>query len=212
MARCSRFFQGRSGGLITGATEVSRDCKFEDFLRVLGVQSRRQKFQYPRMSADGIVCADHFIGDSARSDSLSERYPSRSQRPRTVRRPITVLSRVPKISNGVHPLNAKTISLVTAVASALVIAGCAVDNQKTSVSGMGLQYESAVKTLPDGTYYVEVEAAPLAGRVSGARETASHTAREYCASRSNKKMTVIEMKEDSHLLVNGVARLKFKCT
>lgn len=105
----------------------------------------------------------------------------------------------------------KQLLTIACLFSALgLLSACAVDKEKTTLSGIGLAYQSNVKTLPDGAYYVEVEAAPAAGRVAGARGVATNLAYEHCK-KMNKKMSIVEMSEDSHLLINGVVKLKFKC-
>ena len=91
-----------------------------------------------------------------------------------------------------------------------LLSGCAVDKEETSRHQLGATYRSAVKTLPNGQYFVEVEAAPLAGRQSGADTVATEKATQHCAQRQ-QKMTVVNKVFDSHLLVNGVVRLTFKC-
>ena len=91
-----------------------------------------------------------------------------------------------------------------------LLAGCAVDNQQTDVHGAGLSYRSNVRILPDGNNYIEVEAAPLAGRQSGAETIATNQANKFCADH-NQKVVVVNKEFDSLLLVNGVVRLTFKC-
>ncbi len=92
----------------------------------------------------------------------------------------------------------------------IFLSGCAVDNQHTGTRGAGLTYRSAVKPLPDGNFFIEAEAAPLAGRVEGAVAVATEQATNFCALRK-QQMSVVKKEVDSHLLVNGVARLTFKC-
>lgn len=103
-------------------------------------------------------------------------------------------------------------SIITAatVASALLLSGCAVKNDKTDFHGLGLTYQSHVKQLENGDYYTEVEAAPFAGRVPGAVGTANKNATDFCRSQ-NKAMQEVKTDRDSHLLINGVARLTFRC-
>jgi hypothetical protein len=96
------------------------------------------------------------------------------------------------------------------VSSVMLLAGCAVEHDKTGASGLGMTYESTVKTQPDGSYYLEAEAAPLAGREGGAKRVVTSQASEFCA-KQNKALNVIDLTEDSHLLVNGVARMTFSC-
>jgi hypothetical protein len=99
--------------------------------------------------------------------------------------------------------------------SALMIFGllsaCAVDNQKTSVNGLGLTYQSTVKPQADGSFYVEAEAAPLAGRTAGAKKVVIDQAVSHCA-QTGKKMTVVDLQEGSNMVVNGVSKLRFKCS
>lgn len=90
------------------------------------------------------------------------------------------------------------------------LAGCAVDNQSTGSRGAGLTYQSAVKPLADGSFYLEAEAAPLAGRQSGADATVTSQSENFCALKS-KKAVMVKKEFDSHLLVNGVVRLTFRC-
>lgn len=91
-----------------------------------------------------------------------------------------------------------------------LLAGCAVDKNETSLHGLGAVYQATVKTLPDGNYYVEAEAAPTAGRQSGADQAVTSQASDFCAQRK-QKMTVVNKEFDSHLVVNAVARLTFRC-
>lgn len=91
-----------------------------------------------------------------------------------------------------------------------LLAGCAVEDKQTERLGLGAAYESGVKVLPDGNAFVEVEAAPLAGRQTGADEVATQQATAYCAQR-RQKVVVVKKETDSHLLVNGVVRLTFRC-
>nr|WP_174505645.1 hypothetical protein [Acinetobacter sp. Marseille-Q1620] len=93
----------------------------------------------------------------------------------------------------------------------LVFTGCAVSNDKTQVKGLGLTYHSDVKQDSDGNYVVAVEAAPFAGRKGGAESYAIKNATDYC-SKQNKSMKIIKKETDSHLLVNGVAKVTFQCT
>lgn len=91
-----------------------------------------------------------------------------------------------------------------------LLAGCAIDKDQTSVHGLGAVYQSTVKAQPDGSYYVEAEAAPTAGRQSGADQAVTSQATDFCAQRK-QKMTMVNKEFDSHLVVNAVARLTFKC-
>lgn len=97
-----------------------------------------------------------------------------------------------------------------ALLSVAILSGCAVKNDKTSIQGLGLTYHSDVKKLDNGDYITEVEAAPAAGRTTGAVGAATKNASEYCKAQ-NKAMQVVTTETDSHLLANGVARLTFRC-
>ena len=90
------------------------------------------------------------------------------------------------------------------------LSGCAVQNDKTKFQGLGLTYQSDVKKLNNGDYLTEVEAAPAAGRIQGAIGTATKKASDFCRVQ-NKSMSEVKTEIDTHLLVNGVARLTFKC-
>lgn len=102
-----------------------------------------------------------------------------------------------------------SIIAVTVIISAL-LSGCAVQNDKTQFNGLGLSYQSEVKKLDNGDFMVEVETAPAAGRVNGSIGTASKKASDFCNAK-NKAMKEVKTEVDTHLLVNGVARLTFKC-
>ncbi|WP_075183584.1 hypothetical protein [Pantoea sp. 1.19] len=102
------------------------------------------------------------------------------------------------------------MSRIAVLSAAILLAGCAVQNDTTRFHGLGLTYQSDVKALGDGQYQVEVEAAPAAGRVSGATGSANQRAANFCY-RQNKSMQPLQTTTDTHLLVNGVARLTFRC-
>lgn len=104
----------------------------------------------------------------------------------------------------------KTKMILSVVVSCILMSGCAVKTDKTQVNGLGLTYQSDVKKLVDGNYYTEIEAAPAAGRIDGAIGAANKKASDFCRVQ-NKSMKVIKTDFDSHLLVNGVARLTFTC-
>lgn len=107
----------------------------------------------------------------------------------------------------------KHLSRTTLLASSLLLgllAGCAVNSQNTGWRGVGRTYQSAVKPLPDGNYYVEAEAALFAGRQTGADAVATELATDYCTNRK-QKMVVIKKDADSNFVVNGVSRLTFSC-
>lgn len=97
------------------------------------------------------------------------------------------------------------LALVTALLSA-----CAVNNQSTGTRGLGLTYQSAIKPMNDGSFFVEAEAAPLAGRQSGADAVVTEQATNFC-DHKKQKMVVVKKDFDSNLLVNGVVRLNFRC-
>jgi hypothetical protein len=101
------------------------------------------------------------------------------------------------------------ITLAIALVSAF-LTGCAIDHQSTGTRGAGLTYQSAIKSLPDGNFFIEAEAAPLAGRQDGALAVVTEQATNFCALRK-QQMSVVKKELDTHLLVNGVARLTFKC-
>ncbi len=92
----------------------------------------------------------------------------------------------------------------------VLLTGCAIDHHSTGSRGLGLTYQSAVKPQPDGSFYVEAEAAPLAGRQGGASAVVTEQATNFCSLRK-QQMSAVKKELDSHLLVNGVARLTFKC-
>lgn len=103
------------------------------------------------------------------------------------------------------------ISIITAtVLIGAFLSGCSVQNDKTQFQGLGLTYQSDIKKLDNGDYLTEVEAAPAAGRIPGAIGTATKKATDFCRVQ-NKSMQEVKTDIDTHLLVNGVARLTFKC-
>lgn len=104
----------------------------------------------------------------------------------------------------------KSLIFIVGLVSVSILSGCAVKNDKTDFHGFGLTYSSNVKKISDGNYITEVEAAPMAGRVSGATGSAIENAVEFCKAQ-DKATRVVKTETDSHLLVNGVARLIFRC-
>lgn len=96
------------------------------------------------------------------------------------------------------------------VLSIMLLSGCAVKNDSTKLNGLGLTYQSNVSKLSDGRYFTEVEAAPAAGRLPGAMAQATQNAVNYCKLK-NQTMKEIKTETESHLLVNGVAKLTFEC-
>lgn len=91
-----------------------------------------------------------------------------------------------------------------------LMSGCAVKNDRTQFQGLGLTYQSNVMQLKSGDYYTEVEASPASGRIEGAIGTANKKASDFCRVQ-NKSIKVLKTDVDTHLLVNGVARLTFNC-
>ncbi len=104
----------------------------------------------------------------------------------------------------------KTSIITTTILIGSLLSGCAVQNDKTQSQGLGLTYQSDVKKLENGDYLTEVEAAPAAGRIQGAIGTATKKASDCCRVQ-NKSMEEVKTEIDTHLLVNGDARLTFKC-
>ena len=104
----------------------------------------------------------------------------------------------------------KTLVIATTILIGTFLSGCSVQNDKTQFQGLGLTYQSDVKKLDNGNYLTEVEAAPAAGRIRGAIGTATKKASDFCRVQ-NKSMKEVRTDIDTHLLVNGVARLTVKC-
>ncbi|ATM74881.1 Uncharacterised protein [Serratia fonticola] len=102
------------------------------------------------------------------------------------------------------------IGVCGVVLAGVFLSGCAVKNDKTEVGAIGLSYHSNVEKLADGNYVASVEASLGRGRVSGAQGLVARDAIAYCNA-MNKNMKVIKEETDSHLLVNGVAKLTFSC-
>lgn len=96
------------------------------------------------------------------------------------------------------------------LAALFAVSGCAVENDHTEFKGIGFGYHSDVKKLEDGNYYLEAEASPGSGRISGASGSAYKEATKYCEI-MGKSMKVVKEETDSHLIVNGVSRLTFSC-
>ena len=92
----------------------------------------------------------------------------------------------------------------------LVLSGCAVENDKVGVNMVGATYESDIKQLGNDQYYIEAEAALLAGRIGGALKVVKTDAEIFCKEKG-KQLQMLKETTDSHLLVNGVAKLTFKC-
>lgn len=107
-------------------------------------------------------------------------------------------------------MNVLTKKVIPAIAVLSMGAGCAVQNDRTELGAVGLSYHANIKENADGSYYAEVEAALLRGRVGGAEALVTKDASDKCAS-LDKAMKVIKKETESHLLVNGVARLTFSC-
>ncbi|RKS87133.1 hypothetical protein DES39_0348 [Orbus hercynius] len=100
------------------------------------------------------------------------------------------------------------VSLATLVV--ILLNGCAVQNDKTKIHGLGLTYSSNVQQLSNGDYFTEVEASLASGRITTAVELANKNAVEFCKEQ-NKTMEQVISETNSHLLVNGTARLTFRC-
>ncbi|MCX9063917.1 hypothetical protein NLN94_23830 [Citrobacter portucalensis] len=90
------------------------------------------------------------------------------------------------------------------------IGGCAVKDDQTNIQGLGLAYTSDVKMLENGEYQANAEVAPMAGRTSGAIGTAMQSASIFCKAQ-NKALKIIKQDTDSHLIINGVSRITFRC-
>jgi hypothetical protein len=90
-----------------------------------------------------------------------------------------------------------------------VLSGCAIDHDRTDV-GFGLAYHSDVKRNDDGSWQAAVETSLMRGRIGGAKALATEDAVNKCRS-ENKAMKVVKDETDSHLWLNGVARLTFRC-
>lgn len=104
----------------------------------------------------------------------------------------------------------KKIIIPILITATVTLSGCAVQNDTTRFHGLGLTYQSNIQKLENGDNFVEVEAALAAGRTSGAIGAANTKASDFCRSQG-KSMKEVKMETDSHLLVNGVARLTFRC-
>lgn len=96
------------------------------------------------------------------------------------------------------------------VIAGILLTGCAVKNEKTGFRGAGLTYQSDVKKLDNGEYYLEVETAPFAAKADGAAGFAKEKAAEFCKAQ-NTTMQEVKTELDTHLRFNGVARLTFRC-
>lgn len=103
----------------------------------------------------------------------------------------------------------KRIPFTSLVFAASILSGCAVENDRTDV-GAGLAYHSDIKPAGDGTWQAAVEASLLRGRIGGAKSLVIQDAVDKCHS-EGKAMKVIRDETESHLLINGVARLTFRC-
>lgn len=96
------------------------------------------------------------------------------------------------------------------LSTALILSGCAVKNDSTRVGFIGLSYHTNIEKLPDGNYTAAVEASPGRGRITGAEALVAKDAADYCH-QQNKAMKEVKSETDSHLLINGVAKLVFQC-
>lgn len=103
----------------------------------------------------------------------------------------------------------KIIALVAGLTALAVLSGCAVTNDYTKFKGIGLTFNSHIQDLGDGKYLAAVEAAPAAGRKSGAQGYALVNATKFC-DEHDKSVKVLDTKLSSHLQ-NGVAHLTFSC-
>jgi hypothetical protein len=103
----------------------------------------------------------------------------------------------------------QTAIYIISIATYSLLTACAVDKDRTDV-GFGLAYHSKVIEGVDGSYIASVEASLARGRVGGAIELAMDDANKKCAE-LNKNVKVVRTDADSNFLVNGVARLTFKC-
>lgn len=105
-------------------------------------------------------------------------------------------------------MNLSSLGIALIIGS-MLLAGCAVENDHTDV-GFGLAYHSNIKENADGSYLAAVEASALRGRKGGAQKLVTADALKKCDS-LGKRMEVIKDETESHLLINGVARLTFRC-
>lgn len=96
------------------------------------------------------------------------------------------------------------------VLATATLTGCVVNNDRTEWSGTGLSYHADIGPNLDGSYTASVEASPNNGRIRGAIALATKDAANYCKAQ-DKGLKIIEEKTNSHLLVNGVATLRFNC-
>jgi hypothetical protein len=102
----------------------------------------------------------------------------------------------------------KKIILISIVL--LGLSGCAVQSDKLGVKGVGLTYSSNIQERANQTYYTEAEAALFAGRIGGALKVVKTDAGIFCRDKG-KGLEILEETTESHLLLNGVAKLTFKC-
>ncbi|AVR66478.1 MULTISPECIES: hypothetical protein [Pseudomonas aeruginosa group] len=101
-------------------------------------------------------------------------------------------------------------SIIAGAVFTIVLQGCAVKNDRTELGFIGLSYHADIKEVADGLYRAEVEASPGRGRIRGAKAAAYEDAVKYCEAQS-KAARVVKERTDSHVLINGVARLDFSC-
>lgn len=101
-------------------------------------------------------------------------------------------------------------TLLAVALCAFALSGCAVKNDNTKFRGLALTYNSDVTQDAEGNYVAAVEAALDSGRKSGAEAYALKNATDFCA-KQNKTVRVLKNETESHLLINGVARLTFQC-
>ena len=101
-------------------------------------------------------------------------------------------------------------NLLAAALCAFVLTGCAVKNNDTDLKGLGLTYNSDVTRDSEGNYVAAVEASLLSGRKGAAEAYVLKNATDFCA-KQHKTVKVLKKETESHLLINGVARLTFQC-
>ncbi|QLD33617.1 hypothetical protein [Mannheimia varigena] len=101
-------------------------------------------------------------------------------------------------------------TFLATVLCAFVLTGCAVKKDNTELSGLGLTYSSDVTQNAEGNYVAAVEASLISGRKGGAEAYVLKNATDFCANQ-NKLVRVLKNETESHLLVNGVAKLTFQC-
>lgn len=104
----------------------------------------------------------------------------------------------------------KILPLLFICSAVLSLSACAVKNESTEFKGIGFTYNSDINKTPDGYYVASVEAAPGAGRTSGAIAYATTNASKYCQ-KQDKALKILSDETSSNYLINGVAKVKFNC-